>query len=97
MLRHSASINPARFDRRTFTGKSAENHELVFAERHSCRSQPTREHNVPEKQKPTDKLASDAGKALKDPKTASPRVIRSLAARVLDSEKNDPQPHKKGK
>jgi hypothetical protein len=50
-----------------------------------------------EKQKPTPKLARDAGRALQDPKTATPAIIRSLAARVLDSEKNDPQPHKKGK
>ncbi len=48
---------------------------------------------MPEKQKPTPDLASDAGRALQNPKTASPAVIRSLAARVLDSEKNDPQPH----
>lgn len=47
-----------------------------------------------EKQKPTPKLAHDAARALKDPKTATPAIIQSLAARVLDSEKNDPQPHK---
>jgi hypothetical protein len=46
-------------------------------------------------QKPTGKLATDAARALQDPKTATPAVIRSLAARVLDSEKNDPKPHKK--
>jgi len=50
-----------------------------------------------EKEKPTGKLASAAAKALHDPRTATPAIIRSLAARVLDSEKNDPQPHKKGK
>jgi hypothetical protein len=52
---------------------------------------------VPEKQKPAPDLASAAGKALKDPKTATPAIIRRLAARVLDSEKNDPQPHKPSK
>jgi hypothetical protein len=49
---------------------------------------------MPELQKPTTKLARDAARALKDPKTATPSIIRSLAARVLDAEKNDPKPHK---
>jgi hypothetical protein len=49
---------------------------------------------VSEKQKPTEDLASAAGRAINDPKTATPRIIRSLAARVLDSEKNDPEPHR---
>lgn len=44
--------------------------------------------------KPTDNLASAAARALKDPKTATPSIIKSLAARVLDSEKNDPGPHR---
>jgi hypothetical protein len=44
-----------------------------------------------ERKKPTKDLASKAGKALKTGK-ATPKTIQRLAARVLDSEKNDPNP-----
>lgn len=44
-----------------------------------------------ERKKPTKDLASKAGKALKTGK-ATPKTIKSLASRVLDSEKNDPDP-----
>jgi hypothetical protein len=44
-----------------------------------------------EKKKPAHDLASKAGKALQTGK-ATPKTIRRLAARVLDSERNDPDP-----
>lgn len=44
-----------------------------------------------EKKKPAHDLASKAGKALKTGE-ATPKTIRRLAARVLDSERNDPDP-----
>ena len=47
-----------------------------------------------EKQKPSPKIASDAARALKDPKTATPKVIQRFAARIMDDEKNDPKPHR---
>ena len=47
------------------------------------------------KQKPTPSLASKASKALQDPKSASQKTIKSLAARVLVDEKNAPKKHSK--
>lgn len=44
-----------------------------------------------EKKKPAHDLASKAGKALQTGQ-ATPKTIRRLAARVLDSERNDPDP-----
>lgn len=48
-----------------------------------------------EKQKPTKNLASNAARALKTG-TASKKTVKSMAARILADEKNDPEPHKRG-
>ncbi|KGV55995.1 MULTISPECIES: hypothetical protein [Burkholderia] len=50
---------------------------------------------VAEKQKPTKNLASNAARALKTG-TASKKTVKSMAARILADEKNDPEPHKRG-
>jgi hypothetical protein len=44
-----------------------------------------------ERKKPAHDLASKAGLALQTGQ-ATPKTIRRLAARVLDSERNDPDP-----
>ncbi|MFM0236247.1 hypothetical protein [Paraburkholderia sediminicola] len=48
-----------------------------------------------EKQKPAKKLASNAARAIKTG-SASKKTIKSMAARILADEKNDPEPHKNG-
>jgi hypothetical protein len=53
------------------------------------------ETSVAEKQKPAKNLASNAARALKTG-TASKKTVKSMAARILADEKNDPEPHKRG-
>jgi len=45
-------------------------------------------------QKPEPDLVGKAAKALKNPKTASLRTIRQMAAVVMDDQEYDPQPHR---
>lgn len=47
-----------------------------------------------EKQKPIPKIVKIAAKAIKDPAAATKTEIKSMAARILDDQKNDPRPHK---
>lgn len=47
-----------------------------------------------EKQKPIPKIVKIAAKAIKDPSAATKAEIKSMAARILDDQKNDPQPHR---
>jgi hypothetical protein len=49
---------------------------------------------MPEKQKPIPKIVHIAAKAMNDPKSVSNADIKSMAARILDDQKNDPQPHR---
>jgi len=47
-----------------------------------------------EKQKPTPKIVKTAAKAMNDPGSVTKAEIKSMAARILDDQRNDPQPHK---
>jgi hypothetical protein len=47
-----------------------------------------------EKQKPQPKIVTVAAKAIKHPETVTLAEIKSMGARILDDQKNDPQPHK---
>jgi hypothetical protein len=49
---------------------------------------------MPEKQKPQPDIVKTAAKALKDPSAVTPEEIKRMAARILDDQKNDPEPHK---
>jgi hypothetical protein len=49
---------------------------------------------VAEIEKPMPDLVKMAARALKKPETASKRTIQRMAARILDDQKNDPEPHK---
>jgi hypothetical protein len=46
------------------------------------------------KQKPELDLVKKAARALSDPKTASLKTIRRMAAVILDDQEFDPQPHR---
>lgn len=46
-----------------------------------------------EKQKPDPKNVREAAKNIKKPQTATLRYIKSVSARMLDDQKNDPEPH----
>jgi hypothetical protein len=47
-----------------------------------------------EKQKPQADIVKIAARVLKDPNTATQHDAQRMAARILDDEKNDPQPNK---
>jgi hypothetical protein len=49
---------------------------------------------VAEKQKPQYDVVKRAAKILKDPSTATQEDARRMAARILDDEKNDPDPNR---
>jgi hypothetical protein len=48
-----------------------------------------------EKQKPQPAIVKVAAKAMTNPESVTPAEIKKMAARILDDQKNDPQPHKK--
>lgn len=48
-----------------------------------------------EKQKPNPRIVTVAAKAMKHPEDVTQKEIRRMAARILDDQKNDPEPHKK--
>jgi hypothetical protein len=48
-----------------------------------------------EKQKPAPKVVKAAAKGIKKPKTVTKKNVKSMSARILDDQKNDPLPHKK--
>ena len=52
-----------------------------------------------EKQKPQPDIVKVASKAMKHPETVTQAEVRRMGARILDDQKNDPDPHKptKGK
>jgi hypothetical protein len=51
-----------------------------------------------EKQKPTPAIVKKAAHLMKHPELATKADIKSMAARIMDDQKNDPEPHKpKGK
>jgi hypothetical protein len=47
-----------------------------------------------EKQKPQVDIVKRAAKLIKDPAAATKSDIKRMAARILDDQKNDPEPHK---
>ncbi|MGA7712293.1 MAG: hypothetical protein WCA81_10355 [Rhizomicrobium sp.] len=47
-----------------------------------------------EKQKPIPAVVKVAARILKNPQTATVQDARRMAARILDDQKNDPDPHK---
>jgi hypothetical protein len=47
-----------------------------------------------EKQKPTPAIVKKAAHFMKHPEDATKRDIKSMAARLLDDQRNDPQQHK---
>jgi hypothetical protein len=49
---------------------------------------------MPEKQKPMPAIVKVASRVLKHPETATLRDAQKMAARIMDDQKNDPQPHK---
>jgi hypothetical protein len=47
-----------------------------------------------EKQKPQPAIVKVAAKAMTNPQSVTPAEIKRMAARILDDQKNDPEPHK---
>jgi len=50
--------------------------------------------HLAEKQKPIPGIVKKASHFMKHPEDATKADIRSMAARLLDDQKNDPEPHK---
>jgi hypothetical protein len=46
-----------------------------------------------EKEKPIPRIVKTASRAMKHPETVSLRDIKSMGARIMDDQKNDPEPH----
>lgn len=51
--------------------------------------------SMPEKQKPQPAIVKRAAVLIKDPTQATTSDVKKMAARILDDQKNDPQPHQK--
>lgn len=49
---------------------------------------------MPEKEKPIPAIVKKAAHLMKHPETATKTDIKSMAARILDDQRNDPQPHR---
>jgi hypothetical protein len=47
-----------------------------------------------EKEKPLPGIVRVAARVIKKPETATKQDIKSMAARILDDQKNDPQQHR---
>ncbi len=47
-----------------------------------------------EKEKPMPAIVKKAAILIKHPETATKNDIKSMAARILDDQKNDPEPHR---
>lgn len=47
-----------------------------------------------ERQKPFPDIVQTAARVLKHPETATREDARRMAARILDDQKNDPEPHR---
>jgi hypothetical protein len=48
-----------------------------------------------EKQKPNPRIVTVAAKAMKHPEIITKQEIKRMAARILDDQRNDPEPHRK--
>jgi hypothetical protein len=49
---------------------------------------------MPEFQKPYPDIVKTAARVLKHPETATRQDAKRMAARILDDQKNDPEPHR---
>jgi hypothetical protein len=49
---------------------------------------------MPEKQKPEYDIVKRAAELFKDPQSATPTDIKRMASRIMNDEKNAPQPNK---
>ena len=49
---------------------------------------------MPVKQKPAPQVVKAAAKGIKTPQSVKPIVVQKTEARILDDQKNAPQPHK---
>jgi len=47
-----------------------------------------------EKEKPIPRIVKTASRAMKHPETVSLRDIKSMGARIMDDQRNDPEPHR---
>jgi len=56
-----------------------------------------REVQLAEKQKPIPTIVKKASHFMKHPEDATKADIKSMAARLMDDQKNDPEPHKPAK
>jgi hypothetical protein len=61
---------------------------------YSGRASHHREDAMPEKQKPTPEIVKKAAHFLKHPEEATLADIKSMAARLMDDQRNDAEPHK---
>lgn len=52
---------------------------------------------MPEKQKPQPAIVKRAAVLIKNPAQATNSDVKKMAARILDDQKNDPQPHVKAR
>jgi hypothetical protein len=52
------------------------------------------EISMAEKQKPIPAIVKKAATLIKHPETATKADVKSMAARILDDQKNDPEPHR---
>jgi hypothetical protein len=48
-----------------------------------------------ERQRPQPRIVTVAAKAMNNPKTVTQKDIKRMAARILDDQRNDPNPHKR--
>ncbi len=49
---------------------------------------------MPERQKPQPDIVHVAARVLQNPRTATIEDAQRMAARILDDQRNDPEPHK---
>jgi len=47
-----------------------------------------------EKQKPAPPLVTAAAKGMKKPETVTKAQVKGMSGRIMDDEKNDPEPHR---
>src|SRR6185312_4236002 len=52
---------------------------------------------MPEYQKPQPDIIKGAARAMKHPETVTVREAQRMAARLMDDQKNDPEPHQPGR
>jgi hypothetical protein len=83
--------HPSLFDPRQFAAIYLEVPDLFD---YSVRASHHREDAMPEKQKPMSEIVKKAAHFLKHPEEATLNDIKSMAARLMDDQRNDPMAHK---